>query len=229
MRRLKELTALGIIGILLVLPSTAAATATYEVNSGDTLWGISRNYNISVNELMHANGLSSDIIHPGQALKVPGSSPESEDKGEPTQEEGNPSPSETADHGEYLDWSEVKNIYNVGDTATVTDLSSGLSFTVQRNGGSLHADSEPRTAEDTAVMKEIYGGSWSWESKPIIVSINEQDIAAAMNGMPHGRQNIRDNNFSGHFCIHFKDSRNHSTNRINPHHQDSVKKAAGIN
>ncbi len=229
MHRFKRITALGVIGILLVLPSAAGAAATYEVNSGDTLWGIARSYNISVDELTHANGLSSDIIQPGQALKVPGSSPESQDEGEPTQEEENPSSPETADHGKYLDWSEAKNIYNVGDTATVTDVSSGLSFTVQRYGGSLHADSEPSTAEDTAVLNQIYGGSWSWESRPIIVSINEQDIAAAMNGMPHGGQNIRDNNFSGHFCIHFKNSRNHNTNRINSHHQASVEEAAGIN
>jgi len=135
----------------------------------------------------------------------------------------------TSSHGEYLDWYLARDIYRVGTTATVTDVSSGLKFNVVRRGGSNHADSEPKTAEDTAIMSRIYGGSWSWSTRAIIVSVGDRDIAASMNGMPHGGQNIYNNNFSGHFCIHFKNSRNHNTNRINPNHQSSVKRAAGLN
>ncbi len=56
--------------------TTAAASTTgdtYIVKSGDTLWGISKSYGISINGLKSLNGLTSDIIHPGQKLKVSGS------------------------------------------------------------------------------------------------------------------------------------------------------------
>ena len=136
---------------------------------------------------------------------------------------------EISEHGEYLDWSHARNIYSRGTTATVTDLHTGLTFEVRRYGGSNHADSEPVTKEDTATIRQLYGGSWSWSTRPIILTVNERHVAASMNGMPHGGQSIYDNNFSGHFCIHFKNSRTHNTNSISSRHQAAVKEAAGIN
>jgi peptidoglycan DL-endopeptidase LytE len=53
--------------------SASTSSATYVVKSGDTLWGISRNYNMSISQLKSLNGLSSDVIHPGQTLRVSGS------------------------------------------------------------------------------------------------------------------------------------------------------------
>jgi hypothetical protein len=42
----------------------------YSVQSGDTLWEIARAHRMSVEELKRANGLTSDIIHVGDELKV---------------------------------------------------------------------------------------------------------------------------------------------------------------
>lgn len=59
--------------------STTAATSTtvddYIVKSGDTLWGISKSYGMSISGLKSLNGLTSDVIYPGQKLKVSGSAP----------------------------------------------------------------------------------------------------------------------------------------------------------
>jgi hypothetical protein len=49
-----------------------------------------------------------------------------------------------------------------------------------------------------------------------------------MNGMPHGGQQINNNDFQGHFCIHFKGSKTHKGNRMDATHQAAVKLAAGI-
>lgn len=47
-----------------------SSSDTYTVKKGDTLWAISRKYGMTVDELKKLNGLKSDLIHPGQKLKV---------------------------------------------------------------------------------------------------------------------------------------------------------------
>jgi len=109
----------------------------------------------------------------------------------------------------------------------VTDVRTGISFKVQRRGGSKHADVQPLTAADTAKMKQLYG-QWSWGRRAILVTVNGRTMAASMNGMPHGAGAITGNNFPGHFCIHFLGSRTHGTNSLDPDHQYMVRVAAGI-
>lgn len=127
---------------------------------------------------------------------------------------------------ELLTWSKVDKLFNIYTTALVTDVDTGKSFTVYRIGGYYHADSEPYTKYDTAVMKEIYGGKWSWDRKAVIVQIDGRRIAASINGMPHGGQDNYQNGFGGHFCIHFLDSKLHHSGVKDSEHQAMVKKAA---
>lgn len=122
----------------------------------------------------------------------------------------------------------AENIFTRGSTAKVTHVDTGLTFYVKRRGGTKHADSEPLSQGDTDIMKKIYGGSWSWSRKAIIVEINGKKMAASMNGMPHGGSSISDNGFSGHFCIHFYQSKGHSSNKEDPDHQAMVKRAMGM-
>ncbi len=129
-------------------------------------------------------------------------------------------------YGEFLSWAEVDEIFCKFDRAKITDLDTGKSFMVQRRAGSLHADVQPLTAADSRIMKEIYGGSWSWKRRAIVVTVRGRRIAASMNGMPHGAGAIGGNEFNGHFCIHFRDSRVHN-NKVNLAHQVMVWKAAG--
>lgn len=124
---------------------------------------------------------------------------------------------------EKLDWwSGGATAFPVGKQATVVDVRSGLRFTVKRWGGVNHADVEPLTAADSAIMKKAYGGEWSWERRPIWVIVGGRVIAASMNGMPHMGYSILDNGFDGHFCIHMLNSRTHGSNRIDEGHQAAV-------
>jgi hypothetical protein len=50
---------------------TYASAEEYKVRSGDSLWGIARNHDTTVDKLKAANGLSSAFLRPGQTLKIP--------------------------------------------------------------------------------------------------------------------------------------------------------------
>ena len=126
-----------------------------------------------------------------------------------------------------MDWwtSGIQKIFARGTTATITDVDTGLAWREQRRGGTNHADVQPLTAADTAVLKQAYGGTWSWARRAIFVTINGENYAASMNGMPHGGGSITGNNFNGHHCIHFTNSRTHGSNRVCSLHQAAIQKA----
>ena len=128
---------------------------------------------------------------------------------------------------EKLDW------FDGGSTAvpkganfTVKDVRTGKTFQCRRWSGYNHMDVEPLTKEDTATMKSIYGGEWSWSRRPILVLYNGHVYACSMNGMPHDDDSISGNNFEGHFCIHFYKSKTHGTDRVDEEHQACVNAAA---
>ena len=66
-----------------------------------------------------------------------------------------------------MDWwtSDIQKIFAKGVTATITDVETGLAWQEQRRGGTNHADVQPLTAADTAVLKKVYGGTWSWSRR----------------------------------------------------------------
>jgi hypothetical protein len=49
----------------------------------------------------------------------------------------------------------------------------------------MNADCETISAKDTATMKKIFGGTWSWERREVIVSVGGLKLAGSMSGMPH--------------------------------------------
>lgn len=154
---------------------------------------------------------------------------------------------------ELLDWwSSVDKLFEKGTPAVVIDVDTGKSFEVVRTYGANHADVETLTAENTAIMKEIWGGEWNWERRAVIVVVNGRRIAASAAGMPHAGldsmpegenidnrsgdfgtginlDKIKGNNMDGHFDIHFLNSRTHGTDKIDEKHQQMVQKAFEVN
>ena len=127
-----------------------------------------------------------------------------------------------------VDWfkSNIQSIFSKNSVATVTDVSTGISWRVKRKGGYNHADVEPLTAADTAAMKRACGDDFlTWNRRAIWVSIDGKKYAASMNCKNHGECNIKNNDFDGHFCIHFTNSKTHASNKVDADHQRCVKTA----
>ena len=123
---------------------------------------------------------------------------------------------------ERLNWfNGGQNKIPKGATFKVKDIKTGKVFTCKRWSGANHCDSEPLTKSDTATMKSIFG-HWSWKRRPILVKYNGHVYAASMNGTPHGTGTISNNNFDGHFCIHFYKSKTHGTGKVDEAHQNCV-------
>jgi hypothetical protein len=115
-----------------------------------------------------------------------------------------------------------------GKEATIIDIETKLRFNIKRTGGRNHADVEPLTAQDAAIQRQIYSRESSpWNRRAVIVVVDGKPMAASINGKGHGYQQITDNNFSGHFCIHFLNSRLHASGgSVDLRHQAMVRKAA---
>ena len=126
---------------------------------------------------------------------------------------------------ERLNWFKGgQNVIPKGAVFTVKDCKTGKTFQCRRWSGSNHMDSEPLTASDAAIMREIYHG-YSWHRRAVLVKYNGHVYAASMNGMPHGTQTITNNGFEGHFCIHFYRSKTHGTKKVDSNHQSCVSTA----
>lgn len=199
----------------------------------------------AVKEFQKDNGLAADgIAGPKTIAKL----------NNPAKKSGSGSNDEKQDSqstkAEMLHWSEVDKLWPRGTYATIIDYDTGKSFKVMRSGGYNHADVETATAADTAILKSLYGGTFSWNRRAIIVKVNGRSIAASMAGMPHaGRDDkpnramvsnrsggygygqnldaVKGNDMDGVIDVHFYGSKTHGTNRVCPQHQAQVKRAAG--
>lgn len=212
---------------------------TYIVEKNDTYWTIALKFGIPMHELLSVNSLSeSSYIYAGQKLTIPVHHIAIKDT---------PSPN----HGELLDWfTEAQYVIPINSDFTIMDFTTGKTFNARRTVGSGHADCEPLTASDTEKMKEIFGGSFNWNKRSVIVLHNGRKIAASAAGMLHAGNEyapggawtdwrsdnygagtnfdyVKGNNANGHFDLHFYNSIGHSSGTVNQTHQANIRKAAG--
>lgn len=211
---------------------------TYYVNKGDTVWNIALKFGIPTEEVNKANSFNqSSVLNIGQAIKIPVHY---------VPVISTPGPQ----YGEMLDWwTQARYVLPIGKVFKIIDFKTGKSFMAKRTTGAYHSDTEPLTAKDSAIMKEIWGG-WSWISRPVIIEVDGRKIAASANGMPHAGLDskpsdivvsnrsgdfltgpnfdyIKGNDFDGHFCLHFLNSWCHNTSAPDKTHQSDIHIAAG--
>lgn len=225
------------------VPEQPKVTITYinhTVKSGDNFWNIALKYGVTMQQVLSANNATtSTYLKIGDIVKIPQYNvPVMQTLGEK--------------YGEYLDWwTGAQYVAPIGSTFKVIDFNTGKSFTVKRTYGANHADVETVTSEDTRIFKEIFGGSFSWATRPVIIEYNGRKLAASVAGMPHAGNDsapadinttwrsgdygagpnfdaIKGNNMDGHFDIHFLNSTTHNTGQISESHQKNIKISSGI-
>ena len=127
-------------------------------------------------------------------------------------------------HGvELLDWSEAIKYMVVGAVASIYDIRTGITYNVRSFSNGLHADVEPVTREDTALLKKTYGGVWSWDPRPVWVSVSGHVMVASINGMPHGGGVNDSNGMDGQVCLHFRGGSTHNSNKAYAQlHQEAI-------
>jgi len=125
-----------------------------------------------------------------------------------------------------MDWFKGgENVLKKGQYGYIYDIKSGYTIRIKRMGGSNHADVEPATKSDTAKLYAMCGGSYSWDSRPVILYASGKFVACAINTMPHGDQTISNNGFNGQFCLHMVNSLTHGSQKVNSSHQSAIKAA----
>lgn len=148
-------------------------------------------------------------------------------------------------YGEIVHNNKVDEFLGSGDLITITDLASGNSFQVKALGmDRWHSDVVPLTSADAAVIRDIYnfygnfnpwcpGDDWIlWKPDAVTVEIESdplhRKIAAGIDGCAHDIDGgITDNDFPGHFDLHFYESMMHGKEEVDCSFQKMVQKAAG--
>lgn len=188
----------------------------YTVLPGESLMDVSVKFNTSIAALMVQNKLPNNEVSAGKTLIIPVAG------------NGTRGANSRSRIGmiQVVPWSIVDQLWKKDENARLVDVDTGKSLQIKRLYGYYHADVEPLTKYDTQILKEIYGGSWSWSRRAVIIQVHNLYLAASINGMPHGGRSIYNNNFPGQFCAHFLGSRIHNNNRVDPEHQAMIDKAA---
>ena len=139
------------VGQVLTIPKTLGTnpntTFLYTVVSGDSLYGIARKYNTTVNELIRLNNLKSNSLSIGQTLKIPEMYTKEEDINLP----------------QFINYTVKKgdNLYSIARVYGITpDLiikDNSLSNTNLSVGQTLRI----RVLKDTGVVEECFGEDYT--------------------------------------------------------------------
>lgn len=189
----------------------------YTVEVGDNINYIAEHFGVTVDELIEINQLTTTGLNVNQVLQIPfreGIDTNSKPSKKNFYAGNNYEHLVITDANaplQLLDWKTANKVFSIGTVAKVTDVRTGTSWFVKRTYGMNHADTEPLTTQDARIMREVWGGRYSWDPRAIIVEFNGQRYIAAQHSMPHSVEKIRNNGYHGHFCLHFLKSRRHNT------------------
>ncbi|MBQ7455853.1 MAG: peptidoglycan-binding protein, partial [Clostridia bacterium] len=161
---------------------------------------------LAVKEFQKANGLARDgVAGPAtlsrlQALAGGSSSNTGTSSGVTGTDLKAPKASEVR----FCDWySETRALAKLMPDAIIYDYQTGLYYHVHLFSFGKHADAEPVTASDTAIMQQIMGAQ-NWEPHAVWVIFSDGKVyMASTHSYGHEVDNNSTNGLTGHICIHF--------------------------
>jgi D-gamma-glutamyl-meso-diaminopimelic acid endopeptidase CwlS len=179
-------------------------SVTYIVQAGNTADSIGRLFNVSAVDIMKYNYMGiNDWFNIGQKIAINGYAPR-DYAVVPGMDKA------ATQYGTAVDWfRDGQYLLKRNDVFTIVDFSTRKQFTVKVMGGYTHADIEPLTASDTAVMKSLFN-EWNWTPRPVVIFHNGMNIAGSLSGMPHSFDTTPDNGVIGHFDLYLKNSLPHT-------------------
>ena len=199
----------------------------YTVRSTGIYGSITRN---AVIAFQRANDITSDgtvgdetfsLLFSSSAKRPFASNTLSQEKGSKTTD------TTSLQHGIPATWADINEQMKIGKAYTVTDYYTQTSFSMMRTGGTGHADVECSTRSDFSKFLSIFGGTVSWEKRPVLVKIGAIQVAASLYGMPHGYLTITTTGMSGHTCLYFSGSTLDEPGLSDVEHEKMVNIAAG--
>jgi hypothetical protein len=139
---------------------------------------------------------------------------------------------------ELTDWvtGDINTYWGKGEVAVMTDVNTKISLRVRRWSGGAHVDGEPLTAADTAALCRIYKVKSAqeileknlYQRRSVWISIKGRTFAASLYGVPHNYPTgdmIPGNDYNGQLCIHFINSRVHSSGTVDADHMKAIQDA----
>lgn len=121
-------------------------------------------------------------------------------------------------------WNIVNLIMEYEKPYLVIDIESGEEIVIERVGGVNHADIETIDEKNTEKLKNIIG-EYSFKKRAVLLKFNSNlFIAGSLSPYPHG-ENKLENSLGGHMCLHFQNSKTHSTKIRDNEHQKMIKLA----
>ena len=147
----------------------ASGNGTYTVKAGDSLYRIAVNHNMSLQELKNLNNLSSNLIMPGQVLKVSGqvssSQPNTNTSQSSNQTQTSGNGTYTVKAGDSL-WA-IANSHKMtlNDLKRVNNLSSDLIYvgqTLKVTKGAVTTANKPNTQSNTNKTYTVKAGDSLW-------------------------------------------------------------------
>ncbi len=146
-------------GLFLAGTTDASAATTYTVKSGDSVWGISQEFNSTINAIESANNIQGHLILPGQQLTIPDGTTTKAATTAGTYSAPAQTSQATANNSTYSNTANTAN-----NTASTTTSSSAATYTGSNMKSYVLSQMASRTGVSASTWNNIIQRESNWQA-----------------------------------------------------------------